>query len=48
MRDYYADEGKAAMAALDGKDLDGRTIKVNEAKPQEARTSSGGYGGSRY
>ena len=41
------DEGKAAMAALDAKDLDGRTIKVNEAKPQEAR-NSGGFGGSRY
>ena len=42
------DEGKAAMAALDAKDLDGRTIKVNEAKPQEARSSGGGFGGSRY
>ena len=43
------DEGKAAMSALDGKDMDGRAIKVNEAKPQEARTSSGGgFGGSRY
>jgi RNA recognition motif-containing protein len=43
------EEGKAAMAALDAKDLDGRTIKVNEAKPQEARSTSGGFGGgSRY
>ena len=41
------EEGKAAMAALDAKDLDGRTIKVNEAKPQESR-SSGGFGGGRY
>jgi cold-inducible RNA-binding protein len=38
------EEGKAAMAALDGKDLDGRTIKVNEARPQEARNT----GGSRW
>jgi cold-inducible RNA-binding protein len=37
------EEAKAAMAALDGKDMDGRTIKVNEAKPQEPRT-----GGSRW
>jgi RNA recognition motif-containing protein len=43
------EEGKAAMAALDGKDMDGRAIKVNEAKPQESRNSSGGgFGGSRY
>jgi RNA recognition motif-containing protein len=36
-------EAGAAIAALDGKDFGGRTIKVNEAKP---RTASGG-GGSR-
>jgi RNA recognition motif-containing protein len=36
------EEGKAAMAALDGKDMDGRTIKVNEARPQEERRPSGG------
>ncbi len=39
------DEGKAAMAALDGKDWDGRNIKVNEATPREDRRPSGG---SRY
>ena len=33
------EEGKAAMAALDGKDMDGRSIKVNEARPQESRNS---------
>ncbi len=33
------EEGKAAMAALDGQDMDGRTIKVNEARPQEQRSS---------
>ncbi len=31
-------EAKAAIEALDGKDLDGRPLKVNEAKPR--RTES--------
>ncbi len=31
------DEGKAAMDALDGKDLQGRPLKVNEARPREER-----------
>ena len=39
-------EAKAAIAALDGTDLDGRTIKVNEAKPRENR--GGGGGDRRY
>ncbi len=33
-----------AMQALDGRDFDGRDLKVNEAK---ARDSGGGGGGSR-
>jgi RNA recognition motif-containing protein len=36
---------KAAIAALDGKDLDGRAIKVNLAKPKTDRPRSGGGGG---
>ena len=28
------DEAKAAIEALDGKDIDGRPIKVNEARPR--------------
>ncbi|MEE9298923.1 MAG: RNA-binding protein [Acidimicrobiia bacterium] len=28
------DEARAAIEALDGKDVDGRNIKVNEAKPR--------------
>jgi hypothetical protein len=35
---------------FDGKELDGRTIKVNEAKPMEPRaprTGGGGFGGGR-
>jgi len=31
------DEAKAAIAQLDGKELNGRAISVNEARPREAR-----------
>ncbi len=47
------DEAKKAIEALNGKELDGRTLIVNEARPQEPRPRSGGYdrgggyGGSR-
>ena len=34
--------GQAAIAGLDGKDLDGRQVKVNEARPREDRSRSGG------
>ncbi len=37
-------EAKAAIAGLDGKELDGRNIKVNEARPREDRPNRGGYG----
>ena len=37
------EEVQAAIASFDGKDLDGRSIKVNEAKPRE----NGGGGGFR-
>ena len=37
-----ADQGKAAMAALNGTDLAGRALNVNEARP---RTGGGGGGG---
>ncbi|MDI6785980.1 MAG: RNA-binding protein [bacterium] len=30
------DEAKAAIEGLDGKDLKGRTLKVNEARPRQA------------
>jgi cold-inducible RNA-binding protein len=41
------EEAQAAITALDGKDLDGRNLKVNEAKPRENRSGGGGggYGG---
>ena len=31
------EEGNAAIAALNGHELDGRALKVNEAKPRESR-----------
>jgi len=38
-----------AIEALDGRDVDGRALKVNEAKPREDRGDrrGGGSGGSR-
>jgi RNA recognition motif-containing protein len=39
-----AQEAKAAITALNATQLDGRTLTVNEAKPQEPR-SNGGRGG---
>ena len=38
------EEAQAAIASFDGKDIDGRNIKVNEAKPRENRSGGGGYG----
>ncbi len=38
-------EAQAAITALNGSDLGGRTLTVNEARPREER--SGGGGGSR-
>ncbi|HEX7579738.1 MAG TPA: RNA-binding protein [Thermoanaerobaculia bacterium] len=38
-------DAQKAMGALNGREIDGRAIKVNEAKPQENRGGGGGYGG---
>ena len=35
-------EAKAAMGAVDGTEVDGRTLKVNEARAREERSSGGG------
>ncbi|MCZ6834844.1 MAG: RNA-binding protein [Planctomycetota bacterium] len=40
------EQGRAAIAALDGQDHEGRNLKVNEAKPRENR--GGGGGGGRW
>lgn len=52
------EEGDAAISMFDGKDVDGRSLKVNEARPREDRGGQGGGGnfggrnrnggGSRY
>ena len=48
------DHALAAIAGLNGKELAGQTLTVNEAKPREARSrgqgqrsGGGGYGGGR-
>ena len=48
-------EAQAAIAALNGKEVDGRALTVNEARPRPEgggghggrRGSGGGYGGAR-
>src|SRR5262245_57931445 len=40
-------DAKAAIAALDGKDLDGRALKVNEAQDRPRTGGGGGGGGGR-
>lgn len=42
------EEAKKAIEMLNGQPLDGRTLVVNEAKPQEPRDNSGGGGGGGY
>ncbi len=39
------EEGEAAIAQLNGTDLDGRNLTVNEARPKESRGGFGGGGG---
>ena len=41
-----ADAAQNAIQALDGTDMDGRNLKVNEAQPRENR--GGGGGGGRW
>ena len=38
---------RAAIAALNGQDLDGRTLKVDEAKPRRSSGGGGDRGGGR-
>ncbi len=45
------EEAQAAIDKLNGTDLEGRNITVNEAKPREPRSGGGGgggYGRDRY
>src|SRR4051794_14339000 len=41
------DEANAAIEQFNGKELGGRALKVNEAKPRESRSGGGGGGGGR-
>lgn len=42
------ENAEAAIAALNGKNLDGRDLTVNEARPREERAPRGGGGGGGY
>jgi len=41
------EEAKKAIAELDGKEVSGRNLKVNEARPKESSGRSGPPGGGR-
>ena len=41
------EEAQKAIAALNGSNLDGRDLTVNEAKPREENRSGGSQGGGR-
>jgi len=41
------DEAMAAISGLNGQDLNGRTLNVNEAKPRSNNNNRGGGGGYR-
>lgn len=51
------EDAQKAIAEINGKELDGRTLTVNEARPMEPRAprqggfgggNRGGFGGNRY
>ena len=42
-----SEETTTAIAALNGTQLGGRTLTVNEARPQEPNTGRGNFGGGR-
>ena len=39
------EEAQSAISALNGREIDGRSLTINEAKPQEERGGGGGRGG---
>ena len=41
-------EGKAAIEGLQGRELDGRALSVNEARPREERSGGGAHSGRPY
>src|SRR5256885_7054284 len=42
-----AEEGQAAIQQFNGKEVNGRNLNVNEARPREDRGGRGGGGGGR-
>lgn len=42
-----SEEAQAAIAGLNGADMDGRTLTVNEARPRSEQRRGGGGGGGR-
>ncbi len=42
------EEGQNAISTLNGKEIDGRALTVNEAKPREDRAGAGGGGRGGY
>jgi cold-inducible RNA-binding protein len=40
-----SNEAANAMQAMNGREMNGRTLNVNEARPREQRTGGGGFGG---
>jgi len=41
------EEAAAAIAAMNGKDVDGRGLRVNESQPKPREERRGGFGGGR-
>ena len=39
-------QGNAAISGLNGRDVDGRAVNVNEARPKADRAGGGGYRGN--
>ena len=42
------DSAQEAINELDGEEIDGRTIKVNKARPKKDNNRSGNYSRNRY
>ncbi len=42
-----ADQAQAAIDALNGQEVNGRALTVNEARPREDRSGQGSYAGNR-
>lgn len=46
--DVPEDKAAAAIAAMNGKDVDGRSITVSEARPRAERSGGGGRSGGGF